>query len=126
MKYTEKDEERFNKVLREIQASVPSSLRKAALIEAPFTPTMKMVFEKALESPTVSEEKKAQIRNLLDGGDFSRTSLKEDPKITKQIDQIVQRGINKAIKEGRLPPRGHIKYLPSIIKINEIHEKENN
>jgi hypothetical protein len=122
--YTEADEERFNKILREIQARVPAEWKRRAVVEQPFTPTMKMVFEKALESPTIDEEKKRQIKNILDSGQLSKMVSREDPKITKQIDNFVNREINKAVKEGRLPPKSHSKYLPSMIRIKENEEKK--
>lgn len=123
--YTEADEERFNKVLRGIQSRVPAQWKQMAVTEAPFTPTMKMVFEKALESETIDEEKKRQIRNILESGQLSRTVPSENTKITKLIDNFVNREINKAIKVGLLPPKSHAKYLPSMLKIKENEEKAN-
>lgn len=121
--YTVEDEERFNQVLRDIQASVPAAWRRNAVVDMPFTPTIKMVMEKALESDTIDPEKKRQIKNLLDSGQVSKMVSQEDPKYTRQIEQFVNREISKAIKAGRLPPKSHAKYLPSLIKMRENEEK---
>ena len=69
---------------------------------------------KALESNSVSEEKKSKLKNLLDSEELTKTKLVEDHKILKMIDNYVGRQINQAIKEGRLPPRSKIKNLPNI------------
>jgi hypothetical protein len=122
--YTEADEERFTKVLREIQNSIPPLLRRNASSSQKLTPTIEMVMNKALESETISEEKKTQIRHLLESGQFSKTSVQENPQVTKQIDNYVSREINKAIRAGRLPPKGHTKYLPSVLKMKN-EEKTN-
>lgn len=113
--YTKEDEERFNKVLKEIQSRVPQALIKANLSEKQKTPDVLFVLKKALDED-ISEEKKEQIRHILDTGYFSQTALKEDPKISKMIDEFVTRETKKAIKAGLLPPFSHIKYLPSMLK----------
>ena len=115
--YTEEDEKRFNEVLREIQRSVPAEWRKTVVTERKLTPAVEFVFQKALEDDSISPEKKAQIKNILDSGMVSTSAPQEDPKFSKQIDEYVTREINKAVKAGRLPPKSHIKYLPSMLKI---------
>lgn len=117
--YTEEDEKRFNKVLREIQSRIPPMLLKNAIEEKALSPTIELVLNKALESETIDDEKKTHIRNALLSGEFSRKGYAENPKYTKMIDNFVNREINKAQKEGRLPPKSHVKYLPSVIKRNE-------
>jgi hypothetical protein len=116
--YTEEDEKRYGDVLREIQTSVPIEWRKKVVIKKDLTPTVKMVFEKALESETITDEKKSQIRNVLESGELSREVYAEDPVMAKKIDNFVNRRINKAIKDGKLPPKSHVKYLPSVIRAN--------
>lgn len=117
--YTEEDEKRFNQVLREIQGRIPPSLLKGAISEKEMTPTIKFVMEKALESEVITPEKKEAIKALLEAGEFSKMKLGENNKITKKIDEFVNRETNKAIKAGLLPPRGHVQYLPSMLKIKE-------
>jgi len=95
--------------LRRIQASIPKLLLQQATGEQEFTPTIRMVVDKALEDPNISEEKKQALQVLKDSGDFTRKKVKENTKITKQIDQFVEREIKKSIKAGKLPPRSKIK-----------------
>ena len=117
--YTEADEARYNEVLKNIQRSVPESLRNMVVTKEKLTPNVEMVMRKALEADFISDEKKASIQALLDAGDYSRSKFGQNQKIAKLIDKHVSREINKAIKAGLLPPKSHIKYLPSVIKANE-------
>ena len=68
-----------------------------------------MVVDKALESPTFPEEKKVKLRALKESGEFDKKTTANNPKVQKQIDNFVSREINKAIKQGRLPPKNQIK-----------------
>lgn len=95
--------EAIDKVLKEIQLSVPEALRKAVVVRSPATPVMKMIVDKALEDPEFPEEKKQQLRELKDAGYFEKEHLGENPKIANQIENYVNREIKKAVKEGRLP-----------------------
>lgn len=72
--------------------------------------------EKALTLDSISPEKKAQIKTLLDAGEFSKFRPKENPRIAKMIDNYVGREINKAIKSGRLPNRAELKKMPHFKK----------
>lgn len=124
--YTEEDENRFNAVLREIQSRIPHDLLKAAIVEKKVTPTIELIMEKALESDIIAPEKKEAIRRLLASGEFSKAAPSEVPKVTKMIDNFVSREINKAIKAGKLPPRSHVKYLPSMLKIQKEKDEAKN
>lgn len=97
------DETKIAEVLKEINAKVPKLLRERAVIEVKKTPTMEFVYRKFIEDKMGTEEQRKNIQTLLDTGAFSKTTIKEDPKVTKKIDEIITRGIKKAIKEGRLP-----------------------
>jgi len=119
MRYTDKTEKRVFEELKKIQSKIPKHLLEAAVTVQKATPTIKMVFEKALESDTISEEKKQEIRDQLATGKYDREIVVENAKYTKMIDNFVSREINKAIKEGRLPPRSHIKNFPSMKKFYE-------
>ena len=123
--YTEEQEKKYQKVLQEIQASIPAGLLKYALSEKKLTPTIEFVLKKALESDQISEEKKALLRAQLESGEFSRMTPAENPKYTKQIDNYVNREINKAIKSGRLPPKHHVNYFPSLMKMRDGQQAKN-
>lgn len=106
--------DQISKVLAEISSRVPKILLKRAFSEVKLTPTVEFVAQKALESDTVSEDKKKKIRSIMDSGDFSKVKIKENPDITKKIDLFYAREINKAIKQGRLPPKSEIGNLPNV------------
>ncbi len=113
--------ESISKELKRIQDSVPKMLRENTLSEVKKTPEMEMVFQRALESPDISTEKKDQIRNLLASGRFSKTKIIENYKVAKMRDEYVQREISKSVKAGRLPTKKKLKEL----KIFELDGKDN-
>ena len=111
--------EQVFKVLKEIQESVPENLRKNVVSETYIAPQVRMVVEKALESPDFPEEKKAQLRVLIDSGVLDQKNITENQKIARQIDNYVLRKIRQAIKEGRLPSKKQLKEL----NLLNLHDK---
>jgi len=105
-------QEQISKVLSDISSRIPKNLLKNAFREEKLTPTVEFVFKKSLEDPKISEEKKSKIKSILDSGDVSKMKILENHRVTKMIDQFWGREINKAIKQGRLPPRSKIMELP--------------
>lgn len=96
-------------VLREIQSRIPKNLLKNAVKQVKLTPTVEFVVDKMLEKPDLPSEKREQIQALRDAGQFSKMKYIDNPKIQEMINNFVSREINKAIKEGRLPPQKEIK-----------------
>lgn len=120
------NEEQIAKVLSGIQKRIPKNLLDSVIKEVKSTPTIEMVMNKALTLDSISDEKKNQIKTLIDAGEFSKTKFVENPKIAKMIDNFVAREINKEIKKGNLPHRSKIKDLPNIKKIYEkVHNSGN-
>lgn len=117
--YTKEQEARFVETLKEIQRSIPPQMIKAATEEQALSPTVEKVMLEAVGTESIDVEKRQKIQNLIDAGTFNKRAIKEVPKAVKAIDNFVNRAINKAIKDGRLPPRSHVKFLPSIKKLNE-------
>lgn len=111
--------ESISKELKRIQDSVPELLIKNTLGEVSKTPEMELVFQKALEEPNISKEKKEQIRKLLASGMFSQKRIIENPKVAKMRDEYVTREIKKSVKEGRLPTKKQLRDLG----LDELHEK---
>lgn len=111
--------EQVFKVLKEIQESVPENLRKNVVSETYIAPQVRMVVEKALESPDFPEEKKAQLRVLIESGVLDQKNITENQKIARQIDNYVLRKIRQAIKEGRLPSKKQLKEL----NLLNLHDK---
>jgi hypothetical protein len=97
--------------LKRIQDSIPKLLKDNTLTEKFKTPAMKLVFEKALEDPKVSEDKKLKIKHMLDTGMFDKKSIIENASVAKQRDDYVVREIKKSVKAGRLPTKKQLKEL---------------
>lgn len=116
--------EQIAEVLKEIQSRIPKLLLANALYETELTPTIKMVVDKALESPTFPEEKKVKLRALKGSGEFNKKVTANNPKVQKQIDNFVSREINKAIKSGRLPPRSKIGDVDFIKKMYKLMQNK--
>lgn len=110
----DKQADKIAGVLRDIQSRIPKNLLKNAVRQTKLTPTIDFVMQKALESPTVSEEKKDKIRTVISTGEFTKMKYVDNPKIQGMINNFVNREINKAIKDGRLPPREEIKDIDFI------------
>lgn len=106
--------ENVHKILQAISASVPDRMRKAAYKETILTPVIKMVMEKALESPDVSEGKKEEVKALMEQGYFDRKKIVENKRISVAIDNFVNRKIKEAVKKGLLPTRKQLKELEII------------
>lgn len=123
--YTPEQEAGFVETLKQIQRSIPQAMIDAAVTQKKLTPTIEKVMNEALVTEGISEEKKTEIRHLMDVGTFSKEAVLENEKAVKMIDNFVNRAINKAIKEGRLPPRSHVKMLPSVIKANKNPDEKN-
>lgn len=118
--------EQINKVLAEIQASVPEGLRKSLFIESYKNPILKFVLEKALEDPNLPQEKREKYELLL-RNEASAKKVEINPRIAKMIDDRVEREIKKAIKAGRLPPRNKLGEIDFIKRLNELqYGQENN
>jgi len=116
-------QEQISKVLSEISGRVPKLLLKRAFHEEKLTPTVEFVLQESLKSETISDEKKKQIKTVLDSGDVSKMKIVEDHVVTKKIDQFWAREINKAIKQGRLPPRSKIMQLPDFKHFYDAQQK---
>ena len=107
------------KVLKDIQSKIPKSLLKQAVYEEPLTPTVKKVMLEFLRT-TKDEVRKKKVQELMDSGEFDKKHVVDNPKIQKLINNFVSREINKAIKQGRLPPRSKIQ---DVDFIREMYKK---
>lgn len=114
-------QESISKVLREINANIPVLLKKHAYTEESLTPTIEKVMKEALNSPNISEEKKAEVRRLEEQGYFKRKKFTENPRYVKMINEWTKKQLKKAVKEGRLPNKAQLAELETKWK----KEKEN-
>jgi hypothetical protein len=90
-------------VLRRIQDSIPKELTERVTKKAPLAPTIKEVIERGLADPKVSPEIKHKLQVVKDSGYLDKEIEVEDPEITKQIDEFVEKEIEKAVLRGELP-----------------------
>lgn len=114
-------EEQVYKTLREIYSRVPKEWRENVVTEKPSTPTMIKVIDEALADPNYDPEKKKQLQALKDSGQLDKKQYSEDQTLVKKIDNFVNREINKAVKDGRLPNKKKLAELQAIWK-----EQKNN
>jgi hypothetical protein len=115
--YTEEQEQKFVDVLKGIQAGIPKSLLANTLEVKKRYPDVEKVMLEAVQTESIPLEKRQQIQNMIDTGMFSKTSVQENTKISRMVDDYVTREIKKAQKAGKLPPKSKMKYLPSLMKI---------
>ena len=113
--------EQIELVFKEIQAKIPAGLRNSVVVEVDKTPTMKMLAEKMIEEGIGTDKEREQVKNLLDSGYFSQKRYIENAKVAKQIDNLVSREINKAVKSGRLP-----KNALDIPEVKQFYERIHN
>jgi len=93
------------KVLARIQNSIPKEWTNNATHKEKATSVIEEVIEKALVDPEVSDEIKAKCLMIKNSGQLYKEIEVDNPKITKLIEQFIDREIAKAIKRGELPPR---------------------
>lgn len=112
--------EQISKELSRIQGLIPKMLLDNVLIESKPSANLKKVAELALADPDFPLVKKQRLRLLMARGDFDKVKFIENKKISKMIDNIVNREINRSIKAHRLPPKNQIGELPHV---QEIYKK---
>jgi len=113
--------ESITKETKRIQNSIPQRIKDNTLIETYKSPDIVFVLKKALEDPSISEEKKTKIRSLLESNHpVVKKEIRENARIAKIRDDYVQREIKKAVKAGRLPTKKQLAKL----KLNELHGEE--
>ena len=93
------------RVIKEIQDRIPRDLLMKLTKTEMVSPSVKKVFEKALEKPDseVSPRKKRAIQAMLDSGKLDREVEVLDKAVEEAIDAFFQEEIDKAVKLGRLP-----------------------
>ena len=91
------------KELKRISAGIPKDLLDKLMIEKDVAPSVVEVVRRALVDPDVSAEKKEQLQHLMDSGYMNIKEKVVDPEIEKQIDEYMNKEIERAIKLGRIP-----------------------
>lgn len=111
------------KVLKEIQSRIPKAFLKGVVETKPLTPNMAMIVDKALEDPDYPADKKRQLLELKEKGEFSRQTVTQNMTMARKIDNFVNREIKKAVKEGRLPTKKQLKVLQAQWQLEKQKQK---
>ena len=100
------------RVLKQIQEGIPQELLMNLTKTELQAPTTKLLFEKALTDPNVTDRQRRNIQAMLDSGKLDREVEVLDHEVEKQIAAYYEEEIDKAVKLGRLPkeaPMDHLK-----------------
>ena len=89
--------------LQRISQSIPKELLDKLMVTRLKSPTVVEVVKRVLVDDTVSKEKKEQLQHIIDSGYLNQTETVADPEIEKQIDEYMDKEIERAIKLGRIP-----------------------
>jgi hypothetical protein len=95
------------KVLKEISESIPQELLLNITKKEKQYSTLKQVAEHALTKPDseVSPKEKRKLQSLLDSGYLEREVEVINTPVEQQISDYVEKEIDRAVKEGRLPKK---------------------
>ena len=91
------------KVLRGIAKRIPEKYLEKLMRPQPMAPTVKLIAKKALKDKDIPEETKRRLKNVIDAGHLDKTEEAVDPKIEAKIDKWLEKEVDKAIKEGKIP-----------------------
>lgn len=94
------------RVLKRIQASIPTEWLEKLVEKKPIAPTMKFAFEKALNDPNVSEELKKKAQTMLDSGYLDKEVDVINKRYETYIGKFIDNEIELATKRGELPKSG--------------------
>lgn len=95
--------------LQRITQEVGAKYKDRLLKEEYVTPTIRKIVDLALESDTISDKKKEQLRHLKDAGAFDEKEVKVNDRIARLMDREIEREITRSIAAGRLSKRPHEK-----------------
>lgn len=101
-KFTEED---VQLELERISSNIPDEILENLYYEEEANKTIKTVIAKALDDQNFPEEKKDKYRNLLESGRLDGTVKREDEDVREELEEWMEKEIQKSIEAGRLPDR---------------------
>lgn len=118
-------------VIIDIQKSIPTEWLKAVTRREKIAPTSKLIMEKALLDPDVSEELKKEFKAVLGSGYFEKEIDVEVPEVAQLIDAYVEKEMIKAVIAKKLPKPKKRKSFETIYKrfnllLSEYEKYKNN
>lgn len=95
------------KVIQDIQASIPTDLLKNLTIKEKQFSTLKEVVERGLKEPddVVTPREKRRLQAMLDSGYLEREVDVINRPVEMQIEDFITKEIDRAVRDGRLPPK---------------------
>lgn len=108
------------KKIKAIEKQVPQEWRDKLMVEEYVAPDLR---EEAIKTLTELEEEGAtdtkdylRLKHLFDAGYYDAKETKVDPIYAKKIEDFVEKGLRKAIKNGELPKPSDDKELQDYVK----------
>jgi len=127
---------RTRKIIEDINNSVPQELRDRLFRREYVAPDLRLSVREAVkamweEAAEIEEgvqrrnlEKEAtRLQNMIDAGYYDTTELRVDPEVAKEMEAWVDRELDKAIKEGRIPHPKHDRQYQSLVRKLKQHGK---
>lgn len=93
------------RVIKEITDSIPTDLLSNLTTMEIESPTLLELVKRGKDDPQVPEEKRERYKAIFESGYFDKKVEVINESVEKQISDYVDFAIEKAIKDGRLPPR---------------------
>lgn len=114
------------KKIRAIEKQVPQEWRDKLMVEEYVAPDLRAEAENSLreyeEEGLTNTKDYLRLKHLWDAGYYDAKEHKVDPIYAKKIEDFVEKGIQKAIKNGELPKPSGDKELQDYIK--KLHRGE--
>lgn len=130
MKKFEQLSPEHQRVLMDIQKSVPVEWTLQVTKREDLAPATKEILAKAIEDPEVSEEFKEKARNILASKILDQKIDTEDSLVADLVDAYIEKEVAKAISLKRLPKlKKAVPFDVAIKRFNEIkneYEKRSN
>lgn len=122
--------------IQRINDSVPKELRDRLFKRVYVAPDLRLTVREAVKAMREEAEemeegvqrrklmKEAErLQNMIDAGYYDTTELRVDPEVAKEMDAWVEKELDKAIAEGRIPHPKHDRQYQSFIRKLKQHEK---
>lgn len=123
---------RTRKIIQDINDSVPKELRDRLFKREFVAPDLRIrvretVAELRKEAEQLEDEERdkalkeaGRLQNMIDAGFYDATQIVVDPEVAKEVDAYVERELDKAIAEGRIPhPKNDRDYQSYIRKLKQ-------
>ncbi|MDQ0316404.1 hypothetical protein [Amorphus orientalis] len=123
---------RTRKIIQDINDSVPKELRDRLFKREYVAPDLRIrvretVAELRKEAEQLEGEERdkalkeaGRLQNMIDAGFYDATQIVVDPEVAKEVDAYVERELDKAIAEGRIPhPKNDRDYQSYIRKLKQ-------